>query len=157
MTLGEYANNFEGLPPSNISLNARMMWDVLRLACSNPTEPGNGNGLLHQSLKPTLPIDDLNDVMIAVGIVHSPEVNVDTSDGGQSAPMASFSTSSTFNDQPVATTPNGMQTLLSEPLNSNDPSIFWLWGGIPSTLDIQNYDFPAGALGGLDRWDMGNL
>lgn len=136
------------------------MWEVLELACSNATATTTGNSLLHWSLAPVQSAKSLDEVVFEVGCALSPDVNVDTSDGGQSAPICTTSAPASASlSYPGMATPSGVQTLSSDVL-ADTSSTSWLWDGRPSSMSIHSYDVQTGALGsteGTTWWDFGNL
>jgi hypothetical protein len=78
--------------PSRIYLSVPLMWDVLQFNCeadtqNTPTAPD----LLDPSLAPKVPRQDLQDedALLEIVVASSPEITVDTKDGGQDAPSFS--------------------------------------------------------------------
>lgn len=146
-------SNLEQQPPAQIFLNARLMWDVLTLACSNDqygssTSKGEGlpsndtgNGLLHWSLAPRV-VGVLNynnngadsdmhqhqgEVVFEVGqTAVSPDMTIDTADGGQSAPVNVLASSTTPASRARASiaqsqAPNTVSTTARPPTAPNGP------------------------------------
>lgn len=136
------------------------MWEVLELACSNSIAATAGNGLLHWTLASAESPQPLNEIVFEVGCAASQDVNVDTSDGGQSAPMAISMTSIASLSYPGMANPSVVQTIPTDELDTDNPSGSWLWQGNNSNTRIHSYDLHTGALGDAENsswWDFGNL
>lgn len=163
--------NLESNPPGQVSLNARLMWEVLELACSNCTDiaASAGNGLLHWSLASTDSKEtrSLEEIVFEVGAT-SPDITIDTltSDGGQSAPISMGSsgtpgaTPAPSRSYPGMAQPTGVQTLTFDEL-TNYHSTSWLGDGNTSMgASIHTYDLQTGALGTGENatwWNFGDF
>jgi hypothetical protein len=137
------------------------MWEVLELACSNSTAIAADKGLLHWTLAPIESPPNLNELVFEVGCADSPDVNVDTSDGGQSAPPMVISMTPVASlSYPGMATPAVFQTLPTDALATNNASGSLLWDGNSFNTSIHSYDLQTGALGDMENsswWDFGNL
>lgn len=157
--------NLESSPPGQVSLNARLMWEVLELACSNCNDiaSSTGNGLLHWSLASTDSTESrsLEEIVFEVGAT-SPDITIDTADGGQSAPisMGSSGTPAPSRSYPGMAQPTGVQTLTFDEL-TNYPSTSWLGDGNTSMgASIHTYDLQTGALEAGENatwWNFGDF
>lgn len=158
--LGPYSISLEGHPPNQIYLNTRLMWEVLELACSSPTAPTAGKGLLDWTLTSIEPPKKLDEIVFQVGCASSPDVNVDTSDGGQSAPMLVSMTSGSSMSYPDMATPDCVQAFPTNASAPDDPSDPWLWDIKDASTSIQFYDLQTGTLGDVGNsswWEFGDL
>lgn len=176
---GSDSMNYEDWMPSKIHLNIPLMWEILQFHCNNNQSPQEmlTSNVLHSSLTPSTAAatvdrdDDMDEESLTLEIIAttSPEVNVNTADGGQAVPMpfyrpqpapsvppGSSATSST-------STKNTMQEKMVAPENlmftSSTP---WLWadpGQFEDMENINHLDFQAltGTAGGSAWWDLGNL
>ncbi|ETS77018.1 hypothetical protein PFICI_10892 [Pestalotiopsis fici W106-1] len=76
--------------PSKLNLSVPLMWDILQFNCMTMTPATNSVDLLDASLTPTMAQEDLSEcTLLEIVVASSPEINVDTTDGGQTAPLAS--------------------------------------------------------------------
>lgn len=79
--------------PSRMYLSIPLMWDVLQFTCTPDSRetPATGD-LLDASLVPpkNLGHDMGEDELLEIVVASSPEITVDTRDGGQDAPSFSF-------------------------------------------------------------------
>src|SRR3569623_417238 len=112
--------------PSKIHLSIPLMWDVLLINCSPSMEEAPYAGLLHPSLAPVNLRDDkdTSSSTLEVIVAMSPEITVNTADGGSAAHMppdiprvasASSTPNTAFGDKLVAP---------ADSLMANTP---WLW------------------------------
>ncbi|KAH8690148.1 hypothetical protein BGW36DRAFT_67754 [Talaromyces proteolyticus] len=166
--------NYEDWMPSKIHLNISLMWDILQFNCNNnlSSQETLTSNLLHSSLTP-LPSDreeEMDDDCSTLEIIAttSPEVTVDTADGGQAVPMsfyrASVPSAASGNTPTTTGTKSSQQEKLVAPpenfmFNSSTP---WLWADPTQFEDMENMsyvDFQTipGSAGGSAWWDLGNL
>lgn len=150
--------------PSKIHLSIPLMWDILQVNCTPESQETSSGCLLHPSLTPTVPRDDkeASSSTLEIIVAMSPQVTVNTADGGQaahmpphlSAPISSGSASPgsmTFRDVLVAP---------ADSLMLNTP---WLWSDPSQFVDIESlgYQESESAAGNIDGfstwWDYGNL
>ena len=79
--------------PSKIYLNVPLMWDILQFDSSNDHMHSPTTGLLDTSLTPSISLQGMNDVStLEIVVATSPEISINTADGGQEAPTLSFKT-----------------------------------------------------------------
>ncbi|QKX64599.1 uncharacterized protein TRUGW13939_11774 [Talaromyces rugulosus] len=176
---GSESMDYEDWMPSKIHLNIPLMWEILQFSCNDnqSSQEMLTSNLLHSSLTPSTAAatidrdDEMDEDSLTLEIIAttSPEVNVNTADGGQAVPMPFY------RPQPVPAVPpgssatsstgtkNAMQEKMIAPENlmftSNTP---WLWAEPTQFEDMENMshlDFQAltGTAGGSAWWDLGNL
>lgn len=145
-------------PSRPISVKSRLMWDLIDTACCISADTGSGTALFDPSLILNSLPNHSEDVTFDVGIAHSPEVHIDTTDGGQSGPFASIAGSSatlraSFPEHSVS-----MQSVLFEP-QINNPSSAWLWDSDASNIEIHGFPLDDELEHSNDTfwWDLGNL
>lgn len=151
--------------PCKIHLSVPLMWDILQLNCNPGTHDTSGSSLLHSSLVPSISREDDGDgnptSTLEIIVATSPEVTVNTADGGQAAhmppnmPKMSASPPSPGNivlgDKVVAP---------ADSLMFNTP---WLWTDPGQFSDMENMEFqePDSTIGNVDGfstwWDFGIL
>ncbi|KAJ5758994.1 hypothetical protein N7520_006150 [Penicillium odoratum] len=149
--------------PSKIHLSIPLMWDVLQINCLPTFDETPTAGLLHSSLMPVIfPEDKENSATtIEVIVAMSPDITVNTADGGSAAHMppkmpriaasAPNSPTAPLNDKLVAP---------ADSLMANAP---WLWADSSQFVDMETLGYPESesTLGNIDGfstwWDFGNL
>ncbi|KAJ5092975.1 hypothetical protein N7456_008836 [Penicillium angulare] len=148
--------------PSKIHLSIPLMWDVLQINCSSSLEEAPYAGLLHPSLAPVHFTDDkdTSSSTLEVIVAMSPEITVNTADGGAAAHMppsiprvasAPATPNTAFGDKLVAP---------ADSLMANTP---WLWTDPSQFVDMETLGYPESesTLGNIDGfstwWDFGNL
>ncbi|CAG7997731.1 unnamed protein product [Penicillium nalgiovense] len=146
-----------------IHLSIPLMWDILQINCKpRPHEVSTG-GLLHPSLTPTISTEEADDnpaSTLEVIVAMSPNVTVNTADGGQAAhipptmPHRSCTPTSDFDFGEKLVAP-------ADSLMTNTP---WLWADPSQFVDMENnvgYPDSESAFGNVDGfstwWDFGNL
>lgn len=145
---------------SKIYLNVELMWDILQFngAANSPELPTGG--LLGQSLTPANDHSKSKESSILEVIVAtSPDIVVDTADGGQGRPMLSFRTPvpsgsdpsrSTLPDDTFAESNADSLTLNTTP---------WLWADSLQSVNVYNSAYPhlsGGNAESMAWWDIGN-
>jgi hypothetical protein len=76
--------------PSKLYLSVPLMWNILQFNCMTDSKGIPIVNLLHPSLSPSIPQDDEGEnSTLEVDVATSPEIKVDTADGGQDAPSLS--------------------------------------------------------------------
>jgi hypothetical protein len=88
MAAGPDIMDMEDWMPSKIYLSVPLMWEVLQF---NSVEESHGNstlGLLDASLTPTSMARDDENTTLEIIVATSPEITVNTADGGQEAPTS---------------------------------------------------------------------
>ncbi|KAF1953105.1 hypothetical protein CC80DRAFT_570985 [Byssothecium circinans] len=150
--------------PSSIRLNTNLMWNILQsnYERGSTQRPRTASSLLHSSLDPSASHQSTRaDSILEVMVTVSPDINLDTSDGGQSAPVSSVTVGESIADVEMpedtghtAGKPNDNATVVvSDPLGVYDHGLSWLWAD-----EIMNYNAQgdAGDIVGSDWWANGN-
>ncbi|KAI8952940.1 hypothetical protein F4801DRAFT_588566 [Xylaria longipes] len=76
--------------PSKLYLSVPLMWDILQFNCVTDHKEIPTVDLLHPSIAPRYPQEDLSEnSTLEIDVATSPEIKVDTADGGQDAPSLS--------------------------------------------------------------------
>ncbi|KAI1856552.1 hypothetical protein JX265_011511 [Neoarthrinium moseri] len=76
--------------PSKIYLSVPLMWDILQFNCMTDSQETPTADLLDASLAPKVVEEDPGDNhMLEIIVATSPEITIDTTDGGQDAPSLS--------------------------------------------------------------------
>lgn len=76
--------------PSKLYLSVPLMWDILQFNCVADCEEIPPGDLLHSSIAPHIPREDLGEnSTLEIDVATSPEIKIDTADGGQDAPSLS--------------------------------------------------------------------
>lgn len=79
--------------PSKLNLSVPLMWDILQFNCMTVSPINPSVDLLDASLTPAVSQEDFSECsLLEIVVATSPEITVDTTDGGQRAPLASAST-----------------------------------------------------------------
>lgn len=148
---GSESVDVEDWMPSRIYLSIPIMWDILQFNCSSSPKPS----LLDPSLtihNQTLPEDELLEIIVAT----SPEIVINTADGGQDAPTLPFkpnsmpttsqvSEAATFNETgalTLNTTPwlyeDSLPFMNMEDVNveDTDTRMAWWEGDFPGMYDF---------------------
>lgn len=146
--------------PSKIHLSIPLMWDLLQINCMPEPREMSG-GLLHPTLIPAISRDDTGEssCTLEVIVAMSPEVTVNTADGGQAAHMQP----SVTNMSSVQSSPDSLAFAdkLVAPADSLMMNTPWLWTGQFPDMDNMDYQEPESGMGNVDGfsawWDIGNL
>ncbi|KAI0201588.1 hypothetical protein F4808DRAFT_469283 [Astrocystis sublimbata] len=76
--------------PSKLYLSVPLMWDILQFNCVTDHKEIPAVDLLHTSIAARIPQEDLGEnSTLEIDVATSPEIKVDTADGGQDAPSLS--------------------------------------------------------------------
>lgn len=76
--------------PSKLYLSVPLMWDVLQFNSMAESQEVSSTDLLDPSLAPTIAREDQDESsMLEIDVATSPEITIDTTDGGQVAPSLS--------------------------------------------------------------------
>ncbi|KAI1437100.1 hypothetical protein GGR50DRAFT_686084 [Xylaria sp. CBS 124048] len=88
---GGYQNiDMDEWTPSKLYLSVPLMWDILQFNCMADRKEIPTVDLLHPSLAPSIPQQDLGEhSTLEIDVATSPEIKIDTADGGQDAPSLS--------------------------------------------------------------------
>ena len=77
--------------PSRIHLSIPLMWNILQFNCTANPKEFSSSGLLDASLAHTVATEDEDEgTTLDIIVATSPEITVNTADGGQDAPTLSF-------------------------------------------------------------------
>lgn len=163
--------------PSKIHLNIPLMWDILQfnVADKSPQSQSRRDALLHPSLLPSSTIPDPTEVSnLDIIVTASPEVSVNTTDGGQAVPMPLYRSPTTATAESLRTTT--LRDPLVAPVDSLMLNTPWLWadstqfgpgpgpGPGPGMDDVdyqqsqnQSQAPVVGEIEGSAWWNLGNL
>lgn len=153
------------------------MWDILRANCTPEPQHPNSSRLLHPSLVPATTRENSVQASSTLEIIvaMSPEVTVNTADGGQAAHMPPRIRSSSTTPGPAtiprggtyANTPGGIVpgagdrgklVVPNDDLMLNTP---WLWSVSAADPDqmpgAEGQDLENNMDGFFTWWDLGNL
>lgn len=150
--------------PSKIHLSIPLMWDVLQVNCTPESQGTSSDGLLHPSLAPPVSRESMEEgsaSTLEVIVAMSPEVTVNTADGGLAAHMPPHMSS------PTSVPPSPASTALHDKLVAPADSLMlntpWLWTDPSHFVDPENIGFNESesslpTLEGFSTWwDFGNL
>lgn len=151
--------------PSRIYLSVSLMWDILRANCMPESQEPSTTGLLHPSLTPTATRESSaqSSSTLEIIVAMSPEVTVNTADGGQAAHMPPRVRNTTAAmTTPAPSSPDidlrGERLVVpSDNLMLNTP---WLWTDPSQFGDVDgvNRQELENNMDGLFTWwDLGNL
>lgn len=150
--------------PGKIHLSIPLMWDVLQVNCKPKPHEVSTGGLLHPSLTPTVSTEEAEDspaTTLEVIVAMSPNVTVNTTDGGQAVHMPP--TIPCMSSAPPSSD-LGVGEKLVAPADSLMTNTPWLWADPSQFLDMENsvgYPDSESGLGNIDGfstwWDFGNL
>ncbi|KAL4914515.1 hypothetical protein BDW62DRAFT_190270 [Aspergillus aurantiobrunneus] len=145
--------------PSKIHLNIPLMWDILQF---NATDQSSGSeGLLHHSLTPTSVTTGANEIStLDIIVTASPEVSVNTADGGQAVPMPLYRSPTTATTESLRNT--SLRDTLVAPVDSLMLNTPWLWADSTQfgNMDEVEYHSSAPVVGDIEGsawWNLGNL
>lgn len=151
--------------PSKIHLSIPLMWDVLQVNCGPEPQDLSAGGLLHPSLTPAASRGDREESSastIEVIVAMSPEITVNTADGGLAAHMPPHMARAASNRG--GSPGNGeIQDKLVAPADSLMLNTPWLWADPTQLVDVENmnYNEPESSLPAIEGfstwWDFGNL
>ncbi|OAG44726.1 hypothetical protein AYO21_01216 [Fonsecaea monophora] len=124
---GSETMDVEDWMPSKIYLSVPLMWDILQFNCMADSRETPTAGLLDASLSPAMPQkypDESSTLEIIVAT--SPEISVNTADGGQDAPILSYRA-------PVSSAPESTQKNVCNEISVEQADSLtlnttpWLW------------------------------
>ncbi|KAJ5084915.1 transcriptional regulator family: Fungal Specific TF [Penicillium alfredii] len=149
--------------PSKIHLSIPLMWDVLQVNCIPEHHETSSGGLLHPSLTPAVAREESEGPASTLEIIvaMSPEVTVNTADGGQTAHMPPHLTH--IRSAPASPGSMALGDKLVAPADSLMTNTPWLWTDPSQFVDMDNigYQDSDSALGNIEGfstwWDFGNL
>lgn len=154
--------DYEDWMPSKIHLNIRLMWDILQFDCNHLPQERLVSSLLHYSVTPAADRVDMEDsTTLEIVATASPEVTVDTADGGQGVPMPWYKApASSAADS--AGYPDPQDRFVAPPDNLMFNSTPWLWAdpsqfGDVGSISYLDSEANPGDAGGSAWWDLGNL
>ncbi|KAJ5895010.1 hypothetical protein N7495_006701 [Penicillium taxi] len=154
--------------PSKIHLSIPLMWDLLQVNCSPSSYENATGGLLHSSLTPVAIPEEMENSTTTLEIIvaMSPEVTVNTADGGSAAhvpPKPRCRPLATSLPASPASTAEDLVEKLVAPADSLMANTPWLWADHSQYVDLENLGFaePESTLGNVEGfstwWDFGNL
>ncbi|RAK95220.1 putative C6 transcription factor [Aspergillus ibericus CBS 121593] len=155
--------NYETWVPSKIHLSIPLMWDILQFHCTDQSAEGISDGrLLHPSLAMAMVEQGSEEAStLEVIVTTSPEVTVNTADGGQAVPLPLYPT-------PAKSKGNAGGNVMARdrlvaPIDSLMVNTPWLWTDAAPLGDIDGslgYDSTGPAIGDAEFsswWNLGNL
>lgn len=159
---GSEGMDYEDWMPSKILLNIRLMWDILQFDCNHQPQEMLVNNLLQYSGTPAADREDMEDsTSLEIVATASPEVTVDTADGGQGVPMPLYKAlgSSTVDSPGYIAL---QDRLVAPPDNLMFTTTPWLWADPSQFGDVGSVSYleseaNAGDAEGSAWWDLGNL
>lgn len=160
--------DYDSWVPSKIHLNIRLMWNILQFTCSDDSYPAVPSGsLLHSSLSASATRNDAEESStLEIIVTTSPEVTVNTADGGQGVPMPLYRAPNSSKDSNTspATAPQSMPPpdAVVAPIDSLMLNTPWLWADPAPFGDVDDLDYStsAPAIGDIEGsawWNLGNL
>ncbi|GLB11926.1 hypothetical protein AtubIFM57258_009200 [Aspergillus tubingensis] len=155
--------DYETWLPSKIYLSIPLMWDILQFNVTDRSAGGRADGrLLHSSLAASAAGQGSEeDSTLEVIVTTSPEVTVNTADGGQAVPLPLYRTPATSKANAAAT--SIMRDTLVAPIDSLMVNTPWLWadsaplGDMESSLGYANSGPGGGDAEFSSWWNLGNL
>ncbi|OOF98450.1 hypothetical protein ASPCADRAFT_142691 [Aspergillus carbonarius ITEM 5010] len=155
--------SYETWVPSKIYLSIPLMWDILQFRCADQSAEGISDGrLLHPSLAMAMVGQGSDEAStLEVIVTASPEVTVNTADGGQAVPLPLYPTPATSKGNA-----GGKATVrdrLVAPIDSLMVNTPWLWTDPAPLGDMDGslgYDSAGPAIGDAEFsswWNLGNL
>lgn len=151
--------------PAKIHLSIPLMWEVLQVNCRPESQEMSAGGLLHSSLAPAESRDDVEEnpaSTIEVIVAMSPDVTVNTADGGLAAHMPPHTAPATSRNTSPGGTP-AVQDKLVAPADSLMLNTPWLWADPGQFVDMENmgYNESESSIPTIEGfstwWDFGNL
>lgn len=144
---GSDSNDVEDWMPSHIYLSVSLMWKLLQFNCTTDPQDVSTAGLLTASLASTASAPDADEgITLDIIVATSPEISVNTADGGQDAPTLPYSAPIPATPQPT-TSRLGIPSAGDATAECPDSLTFnttpWLYAeGFPSQFDnIGNIDY----------------
>lgn len=87
---GSESMDVEDWMPSRIYLSVSLMWKILQFNSTTDSQELPAAGLLDSSLTPAISSDDIDTSTLEIVVATSPEISINTADGGQESPTLSF-------------------------------------------------------------------
>lgn len=88
---GSESMDVEDWMPSKIYLSVPLMWEILQFNSTTHSQEIPTSGLLDASLAPVFAPDDAGESLtLEIIVATSPEITINTADGGQEAPTLSY-------------------------------------------------------------------
>lgn len=148
--------------PTRISLDAQLMRDVIDIACSNLTEEPFTTSLsekmIHWSLAPPSRRGNVQKSIIQISGADSPNVVVNTADGGQSAPTISMTVISVTSFADTEAESSGLRASQTNEPQGTTP-LPWDYNSQSLSLSGPEIVFDT-SIGGPENfawWDMDEL
>ncbi|GAD93705.1 fungal specific transcription factor [Paecilomyces variotii No. 5] len=156
--------NNEDWVTSKIHLNIPLMWDILQFNCTDRSSQEIPNSsILHPSLTPAGNGESAEEnSILEIIVTTSPEVNVNTADGGQAVPLPLYKTTASASSISDRSSNNGSRDRLIAPIDSLMFNTPWLWADSAQFGDVGDigYHSSAPSMGDIEGsawWDLGNL
>lgn len=156
--------NQEDWVTSKIHLNIPLMWDILQFNCTDRSSQEMSNSsILHPSLIPARSSESAEEnSILEIIVTTSPEVNVNTADGGQAVPLPLYKTTASASSTSDRSDNNASRDRLIAPIDSLMFNTPWLWADSAQFGDVGDigYHSSAPSMGDIEGsawWDLGNL
>ena len=153
---GSESMDVEDWVPSRFYLSVPLMWHILQFDSRTVSQETPAAGLLDASLTPSVPPDDTSESsMLEIVVATSPEITINTADGGQEAPTLSYKA-------PVPSGPSSTrETFFDSPSNDQADSLTfnttpWLYADSSQLVNIGDMGFPQSEPGAA-WWEDENL
>ncbi|KAL4945532.1 hypothetical protein BDV06DRAFT_26505 [Aspergillus oleicola] len=143
--------------PSKIRLNIPLMWDILQY---NVTDESGRETLLHPNLTSAFASTPVNEAStVDIIVTASPEVSVNTTDGGQAVPMPLYRSPTAATAESLRTT--SLRDPLVAPVDSLMLNTPWLWADSTQFGNMDDVEYSSapmvGDIEGSAWWNLGNL
>lgn len=141
---GSESMDIEDWMPSRIYLSVPLMWRILQFNSTAASQEIPTAGLLHGSLTPRAPPEDNGESsMLEIVVATSPEITINTADGGQEAPTLSYKAPM----PPGASGPASSRDFFNSPGNDQVDSLTfnttpWLYADSSQLVNIGDMGFP---------------
>lgn len=151
--------------PSKIHLSIPLMWDLLQINYTTNSRDMSTAGLLHPSLTPAVFREDTENSSSTLEIIvaMSPEITVNTADGGSAAHLPPNNLPRVATSAPVSPASSALGEKLVAPADSLMANTPWLWTDPSQFVELDNIGYPESeaGLGNIEGfstwWDFGNL
>ena len=114
---GTESVDVEDWMPSRIYLSVPLMWEILQFNFMTESPEMPTAGLLHPSLSTAITSEDTSEnTTLEIIVATSPEITINTADGGQEAPTLSYK-------GPISTTPESSRNTVCEEMTVEQTDI----------------------------------
>lgn len=138
---GSESMDVEDWMPSKIYLSVPLMWDILQFDFALEPNESPTSGLLDASLNPAVSREEPSESsLLEIIVATSPEITINTADGGQEAPTLSYKA-------PMASTPDSSRNSVPDEMSveQTDSLTFnttpWLYADSSQFLNIGDMAF----------------